>query len=229
MAFTIINPENKERKKVYTEFFYDFSTRFVPITLADVKQAKSVSDFLMEEELQRKVTYNSVDIIMIINDKQTKLRENGHSNDFTPSQIELLQSMDYASNFLIRAEFEEVNAEIGEFDNQFFGGHYTVVPEKQAVYIPGKEAINEYFEVNNKENTVNLQKDKLQVAKLYFTVTKNGAIENVQLDRTSGSPKIDKSMIELATNLPGKWVPAENSEGEKMDQEFVVTFGIPGC
>ena len=39
----------------------------------------------------------------------------------------------------------------------------------------------------------------------------------------------DKKMIELITNLPGKWAPAENQKGEKVDQELVISFGLMGC
>ena len=74
-----------------------------------------------------------------------------------------------------------------------------------------------------------MQADKLQPAKLYFTVSKEGMIENVRLDRTSNFPAVDETMIELITNAPGKWIPAENSKGEKVDQELVVSFGLMGC
>jgi hypothetical protein len=33
----------------------------------------------------------------------------------------------------------------------------------------------------------------------------------------------------LANNLPGKWQPAENAKGEKVDQVLVLSFGIVGC
>jgi hypothetical protein len=36
-------------------------------------------------------------------------------------------------------------------------------------------------------------------------------------------------MTELITNFPGTWEPAENSKGEKVDQELVVSFGLMGC
>ena len=42
---------------------------------------------------------------------------------------------------------------------------------------------------------------------------------------TTGYPSIDEKFIELIKNIPGKWIPAENAKGEKMEQEFVFTFG----
>jgi hypothetical protein len=36
--------------------------------------------------------------------------------------------------------------------------------------------------------------------------------------------------MELNKNIPGEWTPAENANGEKMDYEFVFTFGPrDGC
>ncbi|MEL7004496.1 MAG: hypothetical protein AAFN93_17445 [Bacteroidota bacterium] len=62
-----------------------------------------------------------------------------------------------------------------------------------------------------------------------FTVTKNGTLENVRLTATSGYPSVDELMVELIDSLPAKRNPAENSEGEKVDQELVFFFGLMGC
>lgn len=70
---------------------------------------------------------------------------------------------------------------------------------------------------------------KTKPAKLYFTVTKDGAISNVSLDRISGYVPMDEAMIDLLKNVPGSWQPAENAEGEKVDQELVITFSMSGC
>jgi len=58
---------------------------------------------------------------------------------------------------------------------------------------------------------------------------KIGTITNVKLDRTSGYLNMDKTMVELIKNTPGKWKQAENVKGENVDQELVVSFGMVGC
>ncbi len=87
----------------------------------------------------------------------------------------------------------------------------------------------QYLRENNLAARANVQDDKLQPAKLFFTVTKSGTLENVRLDRTSNYPEVDKQMIELITTVPGIWEPALNDEGKKVDQELVVSFGLMGC
>jgi hypothetical protein len=170
-----------------------------------------------------------VSVIIIENDEQTDMRETGYSGMLTFDQINLLQSFDYSTNFLIRADFQEMNAVSGALENNYASPHLTMVPEKQAVYANGKDALLEYLSKNNKENTANLNIDKLRPAKLYFTVSKKGAISNVRLDRTSGYSNIDNTMIELINKAPGMWVPAEDSNGQKVDQELVISFGMIGC
>ena len=56
-----------------------------------------------------------------------------------------------------------------------------------------------YLKDKSFEARANVQVDNLQPAKLYFTVTKTGTIENVKLDRSSNYLDVDKKMIELIT------------------------------
>lgn len=107
--------------------------------------------------------------------------------------------------------------------------YLAVIPEKQAEYEGGRDALMEYLKENSREARASQQMDKLKPFKLFFTVTKKGTIENVKLGGTSGYLAIDNTMIELITKAPGKWKSAENSKGEKEDQELVVSFGLTGC
>ena len=215
--------------KVYSDFFYDMGPRFEAVKKGDLDNARSIIDFLPREQTQAVVSYKSVSVIIIIDDRKTDIRATGDSDVLTNNQIKLLRSSDYSTNFLIRAEYLEMNKETNELEESYFSPYLTIVPEKQAEYEGGKEALLKYLREYNKENTANLNEDKLQPAKLYFTVTKKGTISNIKLDRTSGYTEIDETMIELITKAPGKWKPAENSRGEKVNQELVVSFGMVGC
>lgn len=214
---------------VYSDFFYDMGPRFGPIKKSVLDNARSIIDFLPREQTQAVVSYKSVSVIIIKDDRQTDIRETGYSDMLTDNQIKLLRSSDYSTNFLIRAEYLEMNMETNKLEDNYFSPHLTIVPEKQAEYEGGRDALLKHLSKNNIENTANLNEDKLQPAKLYFTVTTKGAISNVKLDRTSGYPKIDKKMIELISKAPGKWKPARNSRGEKVEQELVISFGMVGC
>ena len=43
------------------------------------------------------------------------------------------------------------------------------------------------------------------------------------------NPEIDEKMIELILNMSGEFFPAENAQGQKVEQELVVSFGLMGC
>jgi hypothetical protein len=219
----------KIEKRIFTDFIYDVGPRFGPIKKGELDKARSINDFLDEKQIKRIVTYKSIEVIIIEGDKETGKRAIGNSEFLTTAQLKLLQSSDYSTNFKIKTEFREKNRETGKVEDSYSTPHRTIVPEKQAEYEFGKEALIEYLKDSSKEYIVNVQEDKLQPAKLFFTVTKKGTIDNVKLDRTSNYPTIDKKMIELISKVPGNWEPAENSKGEKVDQELVISFGLMGC
>ena len=215
-------------KKEEVNFFYDFGPRFQGIKRSTVQNAETVNDFLSQDEIDKIDVIYSVNVIVIKNDERTNINEKGFSGKLTCEQIDLLRSLDYSSNFLIETSFiEKIKGAVDPYNS--YTPHMTIVPEKQAEYKQGKETLLAYMDIKNKKNTFNLDQRKLQPAKLYFTVTKNGLVENLHLDSSCGYSTIDIEMIEIITNTAGKWTPAENAKGEKMDQELVVSFGMVGC
>ncbi|WP_425236133.1 hypothetical protein [Ulvibacterium sp.] len=121
------------------------------------------------------------------------------------------------------------NATGPAWETSHWGPYLPVEPVKEPTYEGGMDALMKYLEENSKEVRAGQEMDKLQPFKLVFTVTKNGTIENVKLDGTSGYFAIDYRMIDLILKAPGKWEPAENAKGEKVDQEQVVPLGPTGC
>ena len=89
--------------------------------------------------------------------------------------------------------------------------------------------IFDYLKVNSKDKTAIIKRDKLQPGKVRFTVTKEGSISNVKMISTSGYVSVDETLVELIKTIPGKWNPATNAEGEKVDQELIFLFGLEGC
>ena len=216
-------------KKDLPEFIYDIGPRFGPIKKVNIDSTQSINTFFNEEEIQKMESIQSVEVIIIKNDKQSDTREMGNSKMFTDGQLNLLRSADYSTNFLIRVDYHQKNKETGVLEKSYATPHKTIVPDVQAQYIYGKDALIKYFKENTNEETANIPEDKLKPAKLYFTVTKDGTVNDVHLDRSSGYPNIDELMISLIMKTPGGWIPALNSKGETVNQELVVSFGLMGC
>jgi hypothetical protein len=217
------------KQKVFNDFIYDVGPRFSPIKKRDLDKAKTVVDFISNDPAQEIVSYTSVEIIVIKNDQESDIRVSGDSEELNEAQLKMLKSFDYSTNIKIRADFLEKNEITGKLEYSYTTPHLTVVPEKQALYVDGKDALMKFLREESKTSRADVVPENLQPAKLLFTVTKNGTIENVRLDRTSNYKSVDDKMIELITTAPGKWQAAENAKGEKVDQELVVSFGLMGC
>lgn len=213
------------------DLYYGVDARFAPVKKADVHNATTIYDFLNEGEKAQIEHIYSVDVIVVKNNQLSEVSAMGTTEQLTDAQVEILKSTDYFSHFTIRTEFKGKNRETGIIENRFFGPHITVVPDKQAVYNDGKESLINYLKDSSKENMKVIKGDDLGAIKISFIVTKNGIVTDVKHDAmTTGYPSIDKKLIELIENIPGKWTPAKNAKGEKMEQELVFTFGPrDGC
>ncbi len=222
----VLGPKDKE---IFTDFIYDVGPRFSPIKKTKVDQARTIADFLDSEIVASIVSLQSVNIVLVENDRQTDVLENGTTATLTDRQLQLLQSFDYSTNFVVRADFRKKNGNTGILVSDYSTPHLTIVPENQATYSLGKETLMSYLREESKKIWSNVDPEKLQPAKLSFMVTEHGAIEVIGLDRSSGYPEVDEKMIQLISDLPGSWIPAKNAAGKPVGQELVVSFGLMGC
>ena len=233
ITFALENQTTIEGPNFYEipDLYFSIDARFAAVNKTDVHNATTIYDFLNNAEKEQIAHINSVDVIMVKDNQLSQIRANGTTDQLTDEQKEILRSTDYFSHFTVKTEFKAKNKETGKLEERFFGPHITVVPEKQATYIDGKEALIDYLKINSKESMSVIKGDKLGAIKLSFIVTKNGTVKEIKHDAmTTGYPSIDERLITLIQNIPGKWTPAENSKGEKMDQELVFTFGpANGC
>jgi len=216
-------------KKLSPDFIYDVGPRFNTIKKTDLAEAKTFAHFMDKELAQQIRSYNSMSVIILDGENKTSIIETSANGTLTPAQLKLLQTAAYSTNLLLKADFIENYPGTDKFGPNYASYYFTVIPEKQAVYHQGKDALISYLKVESESVRENVDPEKLQPAKLFFTVSKHGTIKNVYLDRPSGYPMVDKKMLELISKTQKSWIPAENSNGERVDQELVVSFGLLGC
>lgn len=222
--------DNKEihgpNLKAIPDLYYGIDTRFAAVSKSDVHKATSIYTFLNAREKDQIQHIKSVNLVVIKNNQQSELQAFGTTDLLTDAQMKLLRSMDYFNHFTIRTEFRGKNMETGIVEDKFFGPHITVVPDTQATYVDGKEALIQYLKENSLADMNVIKDDKINAIKISFIISKQGNVIEVKHDAMStGYTSIDEKFMELIKNIPGKWTPAENAEGEKMEQEFVFTFG----
>ena len=230
---TVVNSYDVKpvQNKTFDDFIYDVGTRFAPIKKSTLQKATSVNAFFEKDRMKSIVKIKSVNIKIIENDKPTEISDIGYSSTLTNEQVKLLKGFNYSTNFSVGMAYTKKIEGIGVLVDNYHSPYLTVVPHKQATYSLGKDALKKHLRDNslNARAEANVEAEKLKPAKLYFTVTKDGTIENVNLDRSSNYPLVDKTMIELIKNTGKNWIPAENEKGEKVAQELVVSFGLIGC
>jgi hypothetical protein len=230
LALVSSNLERTTNKKT-PDLYYGVGTRFAAVTKVNVHNATTIYDFLNGGEKEQIEHINAVKITIVKDNQLSHIQAYSKDDQLTDAQLKILKSTDYFSHFTVRTEFKGRNKDTGKLEERFFGPHITVVPEKQATYVDGNEALINYLKDNSKESMNAIIGDKLGAIKLSFIVSKEGIITNVKHDAmTTGYASIDEKLMELIKNIPGEWTPAENSKGEKMDYEFVFTFGPrDGC
>ena len=225
MAFGYINWTNN--KQVDLDLVYNVDSRFMTtITKEELHKATSVLDIVPKEaEGWWKASFQTVTVAVLQDDDE--IREVGDDKVLNAAQIKLLQSTDYSTNFYIKARGKDKHPETGKIEDYVY--YITIIPEKKAEYTSDHDALIAYLRESSKEKMTIIREDKLQPGKVSFTITKEGIIANVKLTSTSGYLSVDEELIKIITNMPEKWKPAENSKGEKVDQELVFFFGSQGC
>ena len=223
--------ENNAINKDIPDLYYGVDSRFAAVKISDVHNATTIYDFLNEGEKEQIAHISSVSLIMVENNQLSEKRADGKNQYLTDAQLKLLKSTVYFNHFTIRTEFKAKNKDTGKLEERFFGPHITVVPDQQATYVDGKGALIKYLKANSKAAMNVIKGDQLGAIKIAFIITKEGNVSSVKHDAmTTEYPSIDKKLIDLIKNIPGKWIPAQDSKGEKIEQEFVFTFGpANGC
>ena len=210
------------------DLVYDVDSRFMhTITMEELNKAKTIFDIYPKKAAITVDSYESV-LVSTVN-SESEIKEFGFNEILNKGQLELIKSFDYSTNFYVQADYLIKNEKTGEMSREYIVYYITIVPEQEAVYIDGKNALISYLKNGTSDKTSIIKRDKLKSGQVSFTVSKEGKIKNVELWSTSGYPTVDEELLKTVTNIPGKWVPATNSKGEKVDQEFVFFFGLQGC
>lgn len=217
-------------KKEPIEFFYTIESRFEAIKKSKIATATTIHDFIREEDSRQIAHCYSSEIIIIKNNIQTDIRAYGTGETLSASQKELLQSVGNSEHFLVRINYSKANSMIYDGEGLHFSPHYTVVPEQPASYSDGYKSLLEYINENKSKNSDQIDDKKLQAVKIAFTISKDGNMENINMDRTTNYPELDNQLINLIKGIPGKWNPARNANNETVDDVLVLSFGLAdGC
>lgn len=208
---------------------YDVGTRFGGIKKEAIMTNSTFEDFLRPQDLERIESIVSTRIIFVENDAPTHTRFTGKGNALSDEQLNFLRQLDYSENFSIGGTVKLKYPKREGYEESYFNPHLTVVPEKEATYSEGIKEIITALDKEVTPYTLGMESRSMRPAKMYFTITKTGEMKDLRVVLTSGHKVIDEKTFEVISNLKGNWIPAEDIDGNRVDQELVVSFGTGGC
>lgn len=206
------------------DFALDIGPRFLAtVSKADLDKATSISEIIPEDAGWDKYFFSKTHVRIVKSNMDIVGEEKGYNLNLTEAQLTLLKSAKYSDDLQFGTS-RTSNMDMGSLNYMV-----TVVPEKQTVYQEGAYELISHLR-NKVFNLISLQKNKRwDAGKIKFTVNGAGIVSDVNLISSSGNKTVDEQMIRSISELPARWIPAENANGEKVDQVLTLSFGSMGC
>jgi hypothetical protein len=230
MAESAASPDSVwsfDQQPVPFEFHHSVDTRFVMTVRKSVLQnATRLNEVLpdMQDELHE---VQGVEIALIDRTGLRIVSAMGSGPVLNAEQIKLLRGLGYADHLMIR--IERPKSYNGHVYNDFLTPHLSIVPEQQARYTEGDEALVAYLREASAELTAGLAESQLQSGKIEFTIDAEGRLTAPVLHYTSGYEHLDAHLLKVIAALPGTWQPARDAQGQPVAQTLVYSFGLVGC
>ena len=208
--------------------YYAVKPRFNnTMTKERLKSAKTVYDLIPNHGFKKVDMFKSVQVVHL--KKSGDIGALGVEENFTEEQKAILNSLNYSDDFLLKADYQNLDVLNGKMDNNYFAYYMTVVPEIQASYESGNASLVNYLKTKTNHYKSFIKQEDLRPGKVSFVVNESGQITNAKLTDTCGDKQIDQDLVELIKSIPGKWNPADDGKGNKVSQELIFYFGKEGC
>ncbi len=222
----IVKAEETKPKRNYSSLWFNLrglQTRSV--TQLEMGEAKELNDIYKNYPKNWIDKYVSVQLSAIT--KEDTIVATGLNNIFNTSQRELLVNTPLNAILNVRVSYLMKNSITEKYDSQEMVLNLTVVPEHQAVFKRGMAGLQDYMkQYDTLIRTLENFEDPTQT-RVWFTVNKQGEVEDVRLTGTSGDTYLDETALRLVRDMP-LWSPAINN-GQVVEQEYEFTLGFPGC
>lgn len=221
--FASVNNNNPSNVPFY---YYVGSKYQKTITKSQLNKVELVDDLIVKYPSSWIDEYEKVEIITSKNGYERNAI--APNNILTDEQKSLFNSMLYGDSYSLSVKFWSKNVVTNKLEEREIYINMSVVPEQEAEYIGGYETMISYIKENSSKKISDHGLAMLDPASMQFTINKQGEIEDLFLNQSSGDKNIDAILMNTLKNMP-KWKPAEDASGSNVDQTFVFNFGMDGC
>lgn len=199
-----------------------------PIHKEKLSNATSLSDMMPHYPAAWIDSYSSVEVSTV--NSGIPMSAPGDNEILNEYQKDLLRKADLGSDVVINIIYKSENSATRETMLSILHYDVTVVPEFEAEYMTGSNAMTEYLKVNAIDKISSATIKDFTQAIVSFTVNEDGKIAEAKVSKSSGDAATDKLLLKAIHKMP-KWKPAETADGTKVKQafEFSVNGNSNGC
>lgn len=147
----------------------------------------------------------------------------GKNDKLTKEQKQILKSADVDAEIFVLVKYIPDN-NLSSNDVKEITFSFTVDPQKDANYPGGEEELKKYLKKQIIENVKLNSFTQHNLTAVKFSISKDGKILSPFVFQSSDNEDVDALLIETICKMP-KWVPAEYSDGTKVEQEYVLAIG----
>ena len=212
------------------EMDYDiYGTSGKPVSKEQLSEAKSMIDINPDYPSSwiNESDYVSSEIKTISNGDIS--HATGTNDIFTAEQMSVLKEAEIGSNIDIEVKYNVHNSITKRVAIKTMKFTVSLVPKKEAEYQGGQDKMKAFLKSRTVDKINALGNNKFEMAKVRFIVDENGNATKAQIIQTSEDETIDQLLLESIANMPS-WIPAEDSNGVKVKQEFDLVVGtMIGC
>ena len=171
--------------------------------------------------------YISTQIKSILNGKE--ITSSGTDGMLTTEQQVILAKLDMGSNVEVEVKYNSTNVVTKESDPQTMKFTVTLIPEVEATYVGGYEALTSYFQEKDIKVIAEQFDQEERLAVVRFVIQEDGRPSDINVVQSSDDDQADQKLIDLVKNM-SQWTPAVNASGDNVAQEFELVVGsMIGC
>lgn len=201
------------------DIYIDYPYLSIPRTT--LEEANTLRDLNKHHKSSWIASFKSVELTTYQNGE--KVVTQSQDSILTKEQKQLLYKADYGSEINVKVIYMPKN-KLSQNEEHEMNFTFTVDPDSAASYAEGNAELKEYIEANIAKKVDYTKLKQHQLATVKFTVMENGQIVNPHVLHSTDDEVTDKILLDAVCNMPN-WVPAQYANGEKTQQDHVLTVG----